>query len=72
MKAVPLFVRHCSRINYHKLRCKLEEDGVIVDGEFQQDYEFAAPSAGSAVALGRTSNGNVDWKTEDGKKLKEL
>ena len=34
--------------------------------------EFHAPSAASAVILGHTSNGNVDWKTDDGKKLKDL
>ena len=39
---------------------------------FQKDYEFNAPSAASAVVLGHTSNGNVDWKTEDGTKLKDL
>lgn len=36
------------------------------------DYEFNAPSAASAVVLGHTSNGNMDWKTEDGTKLKDL
>ena len=36
------------------------------------DYEFNAPLAASAVVLGHTSNGNMDWKTEDGTKLKDL
>ena len=58
--------------NYYSLRCKLEADGIISDGEFQSDYEFSAPSAASAVALGRTSNGNADWKTTEGIKLKDL
>ena len=58
--------------NYYSLRCKLEADGTIVDGAFQTDFEFSAPSAASAVVLGRTSNGNVDWRTEDGTKLKDL
>lgn len=67
---VPSFVEHGS--GYYRLRCELEESGVIKNGVFEQDYEFRVPSAASAVALGRTSNGNVDWKTEDGIKLKDL
>lgn len=45
---------------------------MIVDRVFVRDYEFKAPSAASAVLMGHTSNGNVDWKTEDGVKLKDL
>ena len=58
--------------SYFNLRNSLEEDGVIADRIFTRDYEFNAPSAASAVILGHTSNGNVDWKTDDGKKLKDL
>ena len=46
--------------------------GFVSTGVFQRDYEFNAPSAASAVVLGHTSNGKVDWKTEDGVKLKDL
>ena len=57
---------------YYNLRNTLIKDEVIKDGVFQKDYEFSAPSAASAVILGHTSNGNVDWKTENGTKLKDL
>ena len=57
---------------YFKLRNNLIKDGVIIDRAFTRDYEFNAPSAASAVILGHTSNGNVDWKTSDGTKLKDL
>ena len=57
---------------YYKLRNALIKDGTIVDRVFTRDYEFNAPSAASAVILGHTSNGNVDWKTGDGTKLKDL
>ncbi len=57
---------------YYNLRKALEGDGTITDGTFSRDYEFKAPSAASAVVLGHTSNGNVDWKTENGIKLKDL
>ena len=58
--------------NYYNLRNALIRDGVIEDRAFVRDYEFNAPSAASAVILGRTSNGNDDWKTVDGVKLKDL
>lgn len=56
----------------YKMRQVLEKDGVIVDGVFARDYEFTSPSSASTVILGRSSNGNVDWKSVDGIKLKEL
>ena len=58
--------------SYYNLRNALIKDGTISDRVFTRDYEFKAPSAASAVILGHTSNGNVDWKTTDGTKLKDL
>lgn len=58
--------------SYYNLRNTLIKDGTISDRVFTRDYEFKAPSAASAVILGHTSNGNVDWKTSDGTKLKDL
>lgn len=57
---------------YFNLRNALEKDGIIVERKFTKDYEFSAPSAASAVVLGRPSNGNTDWKTSDGITLKNL
>jgi hypothetical protein len=57
---------------YFNLRNALVKEGIIVNRTFTRDYEFNAPSAASAVVLGHTSNGNVDWKTADGVKLKDL
>lgn len=58
--------------SYYNLRNALIKDGTISDRVFTRDYEFKAPSAASAVILGHTSNGNVDWKTAEGTKLKDL
>lgn len=69
-KTVPSF--ETKGKSYYLLRIKLEEEGIIKDRVFQRDYEFNAPSAASAVVLGRTSNGNDDWKDEHGVKLKML
>ena len=57
--------------NYYKLRLQLEADGIISGRKFARDYEFRSPSAASTVILGHPSNGNADWKTEDGRKLKD-
>lgn len=54
--------------SYLKLRTQLEMDGSLLptDGGgatyFPQDHVFASPSAGSAVILGRNSNGRLEWK----------
>ena len=58
--------------SYALLRRRLEADGTIVDGRFQRDYEFSSPSAAATVVRGHSSNGNIDWKTADGVKLKDL
>ena len=57
---------------YFNLRNALQEDGVIADRVFVKDYEFNAPSAASAVVLGRSSNGQITWKTKDGVILRDL
>ena len=36
------------------------------------DYEFSSPSAAAAILLGRPSNGNDEWRTETGVKLKDI
>jgi hypothetical protein len=59
-----------------KLRADLEKSGVLLKESnkfrFTQDYTFSSPSLASAVVLGRSSNGRVDWKDSTGKTLKEL
>lgn len=39
---------------------------------FAQDYTFSSPSTAAAVVQGRAANGRSDWKTIDGKTLKDL
>lgn len=55
-----------------RLRNAMEKEGLIVDSLLTRDYEFTSPSAASTVVLGRSSNGNLDWKSKDGTRLKEL
>ncbi len=59
-----------------ELRAALVANGVLKSaGEgfvFAQDYVFASPSTAAGVVQGRAANGRVDWKTKDGRTLKDL
>lgn len=37
-----------------------------------QDYVFSSPSAAASVMLARNANGRTDWKTAEGRSLKEI
>lgn len=58
--------------HYRGLREKLERDGTLVsspDGktmQFTRTQVFASPSAAAATITGRSANGRVEWKTDDG------
>ena len=59
-----------------QLRAALIANGVLqptpTGFAFSQDYVFASPSTAAGVVQGRAANGRIDWKTTDGKTLKEL
>lgn len=45
------------------------------DGEtyvFDRDHLFPSPSAAAAAVLGRSANGRVEWRAEDGRTLKQV
>ena len=58
------------------MRKQLIDDGTLVRKddvyEFTRDVEFSSPSAAAAVIEGGSANGLIEWKTHDGKRLKEL
>jgi len=58
------------------LRNKLLEKDILVDQDdhyiLSQDYVFDSPSTAAGVLLGRTANGRIEWKDENGVTLKEL
>jgi hypothetical protein len=58
------------------LRAALVKNGVLTpSGDayvFAQDYIFASPSTAACVILGRSANGRIEWKTKDGKTLRDL
>ncbi len=39
---------------------------------FAHDSVFESPSMAAGVVLGRSANGRVEWRTADGKTLKEI
>jgi hypothetical protein len=58
------------------LRQQLIADGALIrEGRlyrFTKDVEFSSPSAAAAVIEGGSANGLIEWRTKDGKVLKEL
>ncbi len=58
------------------LRQQLITDGTLMREErlyrFNKDVEFSSPSAAAAVIEGGSANGLIEWRTKDGKVLKEL
>lgn len=58
------------------LRNTLIKRGVLERNQdryvFSQNYTFDSPSGAAQVIQGRTANGRVDWKDENGTTLKDL
>jgi hypothetical protein len=44
-------------------------DGIL---RFTQDFVFESPSMAAGVVLGRSANGRIEWKNQEGRPLKEL
>lgn len=60
----------------YNLRLRLIKEDVIKKDQdnmiFTQDYLFSSPSAAAMVVLGRSANGRTEWKTKEGKTLKDF
>jgi hypothetical protein len=48
------------------------KDNIDQDYRLLKDLLFKTPSGASAFVLGAPTNGNVEWKTEDGRTLKAV
>lgn len=61
---------------YRDLRRSLLASGVFVAQDqkwiLTQDYRFDSPSQAAVVLSGRTANGRIEWKDEQGRALKQL
>lgn len=58
--------------NECRLREQLCNDRIVIDGVFQEDYEFTSISFAATVILGRTANGRVEWVNSNGFKYAEI
>ncbi|MBE0637060.1 MAG: GIY-YIG nuclease family protein [Bacteroidales bacterium] len=62
--------------NFITYRQKLIDEGVLTDKgeylEFTDDYIFSSPSTAAVMVMGRNANGLTEWKSKDGKTLKEF
>ena len=52
-------------------RSALIAESSIVDWVIVKDLLFSSPSLAAAVVLGRSANGQVEWKLKDGASLKD-
>jgi hypothetical protein len=61
-----------------EIREELKEKGVLQANSdntalvFMRDEKFSSPSSAARAVLGRSANGRVEWKTKDGRTLKQL
>lgn len=59
-------------------RNELITDGVLINDDdqdryvFAKNHEFKSPSAAADIVLGRSANGKIEWKDENGTELKSL
>jgi len=62
--------------NFITYRQKLIDEGVLVNKgeffEFTDDYIFSSPSTAAVMVMGRNANGLTEWKSKDGKTLKDF
>lgn len=59
--------------NLLNLRNKLLEKQIIDENfVFISDYIFTSPSLAAAVVMGRNANGRTEWKTINGKSIKDI
>lgn len=62
--------------NFITYRQKLINESVLIDKgeylEFTDDYIFSSPSTAAVMVMGRNANGLTEWKSKDGKTLKEF
>ena len=61
------------RLNASKLVLEYRNDkNVVKDNIVQKDIVFNSPSTAAQFVNGRSTNGNIAWKDEEGKKIGEF
>ena len=58
--------------DYVKKLRETNQDTIDEGGTLLKDFLFKTPSGASSFVLGAPSNGNIEWRTADGKVLKDV
>lgn len=58
--------------DYVKAAREANKENVDENNVLKKDILFKTPSGASAFVLGASTNGNIEWKTDKGKTLKEI
>lgn len=66
----PTLVASCP--GYVKVAREKYKDSIDTNNAILKDLLFKTPSGASCFVLGAPTNGNAEWKTEDGKNFKDL
>lgn len=66
----PTLVASCP--GYVKTAREENKENIGPNNVLVKDILFKTPSSASCFVLGASTNGNIEWKTEDGKMLKDL
>lgn len=56
----------------HKRNQLLSDQTIDQNRQFTKDCIFTSPSTAAAIVLGRSANGRTEWKTAEGRTLKEI
>ncbi|MEG2118539.1 MAG: DUF4357 domain-containing protein, partial [Clostridia bacterium] len=58
--------------DYVKTERKNNKDNIDDNDMIRNEILFKSPSSSAAFVLGASANGNIEWKTEDGKNFKDV
>lgn len=58
--------------DYVKTERKNNKDNIDENGIIRNEILFKSPSSSAAFVLGASANGNIEWKTDEGKILKDV
>lgn len=62
--------------NFITYRQKLIDEGVLFNKDeyyvFSDDFIFSSPSTAAVIVMRRNANGLAEWKTKNGKPLKDV
>ena len=58
--------------DYVKTERKNNKDNIDENSIIKNEILFKSPSSSAAFVLGASANGNIEWRTDEGKILKDV